>query len=128
MQRACREIGGCPTGDACITPGFQLKAIYIIHAVGPIYQPGSVESPRLLASAYRRSLEVGAENGVKSIAFPAISTGVYGYPMREAAEIALRTAAEYANKNDHYDLIRFVLFGGSAFDVFKEVLEKIEYN
>lgn len=125
LQAACRKIGGCPTGDAVITPGFKLKAKYIIHAVGPIYTPDSPEPPRLLASAYRRSLEVAIENGIKTIAFPAISTGVYGYPMREAAQIALKTAYDFAKEHDALDLIRFVLFGPSAFESFKAALAEL---
>lgn len=125
LQAACRKLGGCATGDAKITPGFKLKAKYIIHAVGPVYQPGSEESPRLLASAYRRSLEVAVENGVKSIAFPAISTGVYGYPMKEAAQIALKTAADFARQNDSIDLIRFVLFSSDAHEIFKAALHDL---
>jgi O-acetyl-ADP-ribose deacetylase (regulator of RNase III) len=125
LQAACREIGGCATGDAVITPGFKLKAKHIIHAVGPIYKPGD-ESPRLLASAYRRSLEVAAENDVKSVAFPAISTGIFGYPMGEAAQIALTTARDFAQSNDSLDLIRFVLFGADAMQVFEAALDKLK--
>lgn len=125
LQAACRAIGGCPTGQAVITPGFDLSAKYIIHAVGPIYQPNSTDSPRLLASAYRRSLEIAAENGVKTIAFPAISTGVYGYPMHEAAQIALQTAADFARAHSDLTLIRFVLFDSQAFGTFQAVLRTI---
>jgi O-acetyl-ADP-ribose deacetylase (regulator of RNase III) len=125
LHAACRKIGGCPTGEAVITPGFRLKAKYIIHAVGPIYQPNDPEPPRLLASAYRRSLEVAVENGIKTIAFPAISTGVYGYPMAEAAGIALRTAKTFAEEDTALELIRFVLFGAAAFEVFQKALEEL---
>ena len=124
LQAACRKIGGCPTGDAVITPGFNLKAKHIIHAVGPIYKPGD-DAPRLLKGAYRRSLEVAAENNVKSVALPAISTGIFGYPMSEAAEIALTTAREFAEENDSIDLIRFVLFGPDAMQAFEEALENM---
>ncbi|MBZ0304646.1 MAG: O-acetyl-ADP-ribose deacetylase [Anaerolineae bacterium] len=125
LQAACRKLGGCATGDAKITPGFKLKAKYIIHAVGPVYQPGSEESPRLLASAYRRSLEVAIENGAQTIAFPAISTGVYGYPMKAAAQIALKTAAAFARQHDSIELIRFVLFGSDAYEIFKAALREL---
>ncbi|HLA44840.1 MAG TPA: O-acetyl-ADP-ribose deacetylase [Aggregatilineales bacterium] len=126
LQAACRKIGGCPTGEAVITPGFALKARYIIHAVGPVYLANDDRSPALLTSAYRRSLEVGAENDIKSIAFPAISTGVYGYPMREAAAIALKTAYDFATENDRFELIRFVLFDSDAYDIFADELSKLD--
>src|SRR5947209_4638807 len=91
LQAACREIGGCATGDAVVTPGFQLAARWIIHTVGPRYRGGSAGEADLLASCYRRSLEVADSVGARSIAFPAISTGLYGYPRDEAAEIAVTT-------------------------------------
>lgn len=125
LQAACRKLRGCPTGDAKITAGFKLPARYIIHAVGPIYRAGSPESPRLLASAYRRSLEVALENGIQSIAFPSISTGVYGYPIQAAAEIALQTARDFAQTQEQITLIRFVLFGPEAFRVFELALDKL---
>jgi len=126
LLAATAKYNGCPTGDAVITPGFKLKAKYVIHAVGPVYRANSEESPRLLASAYRRSLEVAAENGIQSIAFPAISTGVYGYPMEAAAEIALRTVIEYAQTHTQPNLIRFVLFGREAYDVFAGQLARMK--
>ena len=125
LQAACRPLKGCQTGDAKITPGFRLKAKYIIHAVGPMYHPADDNVPRLLASAYRRSLEVAVENGIKTVAFPSISTGVYGYPMQEAAEIALHTAIEFATEHPDLDLIRFVLFGRQAYDIFERTLQKL---
>jgi O-acetyl-ADP-ribose deacetylase (regulator of RNase III) len=91
LQAACRAIGGCSTGDAVATPGFGLPAKWIIHAVGPRYRDGQHGEPELLASCYRRALEVADEIGARSIAFPAISTGIYGYPREEAAEIAVTT-------------------------------------
>lgn len=91
LRAACAALGGCPTGDARATPGFALPARWIIHAVGPVYRDGRSGEPALLASAYRRSLEVAAELGARSVAFPAISTGVYGYPKADAARIAVAT-------------------------------------
>lgn len=93
LQAACRAIGGCPTGEAVITPGFNLPARWIVHAVGPIYRGGSSGEPQLLASAYRRSLQVAAAHGATTIAFPALSTGAYGYPFDEATRIALSSLA-----------------------------------
>lgn len=91
LQEACRRLGGCATGDAKATPGFRLPARWVIHAVGPRWRDGRHGEPELLASCYRRSLEVADELGAGSIAFPAISTGIYGYPREEAARIAVET-------------------------------------
>jgi len=93
LHEACARLGGCPTGDAKATPGFRLPARWIIHAVGPRWQGGGRGEARLLASCYRRALEVAAELGARSIAFPAISTGIYGYPREEAARVAVETLA-----------------------------------
>lgn len=92
----CRSLGGCETGDAKITPGFNLPARYVIHTVGPVWHGGEQGEPALLESAYRRSFEVALENNVSSIAFPAISTGIYGYPKQLAAEIALKVMQEFS--------------------------------
>ncbi|MDQ0466084.1 O-acetyl-ADP-ribose deacetylase (regulator of RNase III) [Caulobacter ginsengisoli] len=95
LLAACRPLGGCATGEAKITPGFNLPARYVIHTVGPIWQGGGEGEAELLASCYRRSLEVAVENGVETIAFPAISTGVYRYPVDQAAQVAIRTVAGF---------------------------------
>lgn len=95
LLEACRSLNGCKTGDAKITPGFNLSAKYVIHTVGPVWHGGEQGEANLLESAYRRSFEVALENGVTSIAFPAISTGVYGYPKEEAANIALKVMQEF---------------------------------
>ena len=94
LLEACRPLGGCRTGDAKITPGFDLPARFVIHTVGPIWQGGGEGEDALLASCYRRSIQVALENGVETLAFPAISTGVYRYPGDQAALIAVRTVAE----------------------------------
>jgi len=96
LVEACRRIGGCPTGDARITRGFRLPATYVIHTVGPVWHGGGAGEAALLAACYRNSLRIAAEHGVRSIAFPAISCGIYGYPVEEAAEIAVRETAEAA--------------------------------
>jgi O-acetyl-ADP-ribose deacetylase len=114
-----RTLGGCVTGDAKITQGYNLKAKFVIHAVGPIYRRGNDDPPRLLASAYRRSLEVAVENDVKTISFPAISTGIYGYPLDEAAAIALETVYQFTSHTHQLDLVRFVLFSEPAVEAFK---------
>jgi O-acetyl-ADP-ribose deacetylase (regulator of RNase III) len=95
---ACRPLGGCKTGEAKITPGFNLPANYVIHTVGPVWHGGDQGEAALLESAYRRSFEVALGNNVSSIAFPAISTGVYGYPKQQAAEIALKVMREYESR------------------------------
>ncbi len=98
LLEACRPLDGCKTGDAKITPGFNLPANYVIHTVGPVWHGGDQGEAALLESAYRRSFEVALENGVTSIAFPAISTGVYGYPKQQAAKIAIKVMQEYSSQ------------------------------
>ena len=122
LLAACRPLGGCPTGQARITPGFRLKAKWVIHAVGPIYRGGQRGEAALLASAYRASLELASQHGAESVAFPAISTGAYGYPMAEAADIALQTAIDYLQEHPEVKLVRFVLFGRHAYDVVANAL------
>ena len=95
LLEACRPLGGCPTGDAKITPGFNLPAKFIIHTVGPVWHGGSHGESQLLERCYRRSLDLALANNIKSIAFPAISSGVYGYPKQDAAKIALTVLKEY---------------------------------
>jgi O-acetyl-ADP-ribose deacetylase (regulator of RNase III) len=96
----CRTLGGCPTGEAKITPGFKLPAKWVIHTVGPVWHGGKSNEPALLAGCYRNSLDLALSHGVKSIAFPGISTGVYGYPKDEAAKIAVTIMREYESKFD----------------------------
>jgi O-acetyl-ADP-ribose deacetylase (regulator of RNase III) len=119
----CRTLGGCKTGDAKITKGYNLKAKHVIHTVGPVYRPGSEAVRNLLASAYRRSLEVASENGLESLAFPSISTGAYGYPLDEAAETALSTVIDYLKEHPDVGLVRFVLFGHDAFRAYERALQ-----
>lgn len=106
----CRRLGGCATGDARITTGGRLVARHVIHAVGPVYRDGRRGEPDLLASAYRRSLELAAGHGLHSLAFPSISTGAYRFPIATAAEIALRTVVEFLPACPSIRLVRFVLF------------------
>jgi O-acetyl-ADP-ribose deacetylase (regulator of RNase III) len=107
LAAAMRAHGGCPPGDAKPTPGFGLPARWVIHTVGPVWQGGQAGEPDLLASCYRRSLEVAAELGVSSVAFPAISTGIYGYPADEAAEIAVATIQSFDGPIDRVVLCAF---------------------
>lgn len=125
IMEECRKIGGCPTGSAVITTGGNLKAKYVIHTVGPIYQDGRYNEAKLLASAYTSSLELAVKNGIKSIAFPSISTGAYGYPISEAAEIALKTIMDFIKPSKGLSLVRFVLFSDRDFKVYQKTLEKL---
>jgi len=126
LLAACRPLGGCPTGEARITPGFRLPARHVIHTVGPVYRDGQQGEAALLASAHRASLELAAENGVKRLAFPAISTGVYGYPLREAAQVALCTVIDYLQEHTDIELVRFVLFNQCAYNAFARALHELQ--
>lgn len=120
----CRTLNGCPTGQAKITTGGNLPANYVIHAVGPVYS--SEENPaELLASCYRNSLSIARERQLKSIAFPSISTGAYGYPLDEAAKIALNTVIEFLNHDDSIETVRFVLFDEHSLASYQKALEAI---
>jgi O-acetyl-ADP-ribose deacetylase (regulator of RNase III) len=110
LLEACRALGGCETGDAKVTPGFRLPARWVIHAVGPVWGGDRAEKARLLASCYRRSLEEAERIGARSVAFPAISTGVYGYPGDKAAEVAVRTVAEVLAGTEAIEEIVFCCF------------------
>ena len=125
LHDACRKLGGCPTGDAKITPGFRLPARYVIHAVGPVYRDGQHGEPELLARCYRRSLELAREHGCKSVAFPAISTGVYGYPFDEATRIALRTVLETLRDCPQIEKVVFVFFGKRDYDAARRIAEEL---
>lgn len=125
IKEECRKIGGCPTGQAVITTGGNLKAKYVIHTVGPVYRGGNRREADLLQSAYRKSLELAAQKKLQSISFPAISTGVYGYPVEEAAHIALSTCIDFAKTNTEIKLIRHVLFNSKVFDLFAEKMNKL---
>src|SRR5205814_9997335 len=119
LQAACAELGGCDTGDVKATPGFALPARWILHAVGPRYRDGAHGEPELLASCYRRSLEVADELGAKSVAFPAISTGIYGYPPEEAARIAVDTVRSTPTE---VDLVRLVAFDEATHRLYVDLL------
>jgi O-acetyl-ADP-ribose deacetylase (regulator of RNase III) len=120
----CRTLGGCPTGEARITNGYRLKAGHVIHTVGPIYH-GQPRDAELLASAYRSSLQLASQHGVKTMAFPSISTGAYGYPLAEAAPIALRTVRDYLAEHPDIELVRFVLWDGTARVAFEKAAQQL---
>ncbi|HEX2065028.1 MAG TPA: O-acetyl-ADP-ribose deacetylase [Acidimicrobiales bacterium] len=119
LKEACRKLGGCPTGDAKATPGFALPARWVIHAVGPVWDGGDQGEADLLASCYRRSLEVADELGARTVAFPAISTGVYGYPKEEAAGIAVATIRSTPTR---VELVRLVAFDDEMLSLYEREL------
>jgi O-acetyl-ADP-ribose deacetylase len=121
----CRTLGGCPTGQARITRGYRLRARHVIHAVGPRYRGGTHGEADLLASAYCNSLALAAEHELDSVALPAISAGIYGYPLDEAATIAIRTALDHLRALAHPSLIRFVLFDDAAYESFSRAIERL---
>lgn len=125
LLEECRALGGCRTGDAKITRGHDLKASFVIHTVGPVWQGGGADEDMLLESCYRRSLEVAAENGVASIAFPAISTGVYRFPPDRAAGIAVRTVATFLETQPSIRQAVFCCFGADAVTLHRRELERI---
>jgi O-acetyl-ADP-ribose deacetylase (regulator of RNase III) len=125
IMEECRKIGYCPAGQAVVTTAGNLNATYIIHTVGPIYKGGTRGEANILKSAYLESLKQAVKKGAKSVSFPAISAGVYGYPLNEAAHIALKTTIEYLKENTTIDLVRFILFNQTIFDVFSEELQKL---
>jgi O-acetyl-ADP-ribose deacetylase (regulator of RNase III) len=121
----CRKLGGCPTGQAKITLGYDLPAKHVIHTVGPVWSGGKRGEPELLASCYRESLKLAASHELKSIAFPAISCGVYGYPLEQAVKIAVRECAAFAAANPLPDKILFACFDGAALEAYEAELSRV---
>lgn len=117
----CRTIGGCPTGEARLTKGYKLKAAYVIHTVGPIYS-NSPKDPVLLANCYRNSLELAVRNHIQSLSFPAISCGVYRYPVEDAARIAIGTCIAFLKDHSGINKIVFVLFSRDFLDIYERIL------
>ena len=120
----CRTLGGCQTGDAKITKGYRLAAKWVIHTVGPVWQGGGAGEADLLASAYRRSLEEAVNAGAKSLAFPAISTGIYGYPKEAAAEIAVTSIKDFLAEHPQFEEVRLVCFSEDSAAAHKQALKK----
>lgn len=124
LKEACRPLNGCQTGDAKITPGFGLKAKHVIHTVGPVWNNNTQGEKQLLASAYRRSLEVAAANHLKTIAFPSISTGAYRFPFDEACQIALNTIEEFLSQDSSLEKVYLIMFGNKDFEGMKRIFNQ----
>jgi O-acetyl-ADP-ribose deacetylase (regulator of RNase III) len=128
LREACAKIGGCATGDAVHTEGYDLKAKYVIHAVGPVWRGGSENEEALLASCYRTALKIAKEIGARSVAFPAISTGVYGFPLDRATDIAVATVREFLATEASIDRVVFCVFGPEAEAAYRRALARQPVN
>ncbi len=118
----CRTLGGCEPGQAKITRGYRLPARFVIHTVGPMWRGGKHGEPETLADCYQNSLQLAVENGIKTIAFPAISCGAYGYPVEEAAQIAVKTTRDYLAAEDKIDKVIFVLWSEDIYEAYRRLL------
>jgi len=118
----CRSVGGCRPGDAKITGGYRLPARFVIHTVGPVWRGGNHGESEMLANCYRHSLQLAVENGIKTIAFPAISCGAYGYPIQDAAQIAVKTTRNFLATVDKIEKVTFVLWGDDIYDAYHHLL------
>jgi O-acetyl-ADP-ribose deacetylase (regulator of RNase III) len=123
LLAACRALGGCPTGDAKITGAGDLPVDHVIHAVGPVWHGGAEGEPELLASCYRRAIDLAAEHGSRRVALPAISAGVYGYPLDQAAAVAIAATTQALKDHPTVEEARFWLFGDDAYDAFAKALQ-----
>ena len=124
LVKECRALGGCPTGEARITKGYNLAARHVIHTVGPVYS-GKPQDKALLTGCYQNSLKLAADNNVRSLAFPAISCGVYGYPITEACKIAVDTICSFLKKNQGIDKVIFMLFSPENLKVYKDYMRSL---
>ena len=124
LLEECRTLGGCPTGEARITKGYSLPAKHVIHTVGPVWHGGRHGEDDDLANCYRNSLALASQNGVKTIAFPAISTGVYGFPLDRATKIAVREVKQYLDAHPEIDQVTFCCFGASATEIYEREVDK----
>lgn len=122
LLEECKTLGNCPTGEAKITLGYQLRAKYVIHTVGPVWNGGTVNEDNLLANCYKNSLKIAAENGIKIIAFPAISTGVYHFPLERAVKIAINETKSFLQNNSIPERVIFVCFDDKTYDTYLKVI------
>lgn len=126
LLEECRGLGGCKTGEAKITKGYNLPAKYVIHTVGPVWRGGSNNEDELLKNAYRNSLKLAKENNIKTIAFPAISTGVYAFPLDRAADIALHEVLNFLKNDDTIEKVIFAQFSDKAYKLYEDKLNEID--
>lgn len=124
LLKECRQLGGCRTGEAKLTRGYRLPAKWVIHTVGPVWRGGMYNEDQLLASCYRNSLALAVQKGLKTMAFPSVSTGVYGFPVDRAARIVIREITDFLMNNDFIDNIYMVAFDTKTYQAYKEALEK----
>jgi O-acetyl-ADP-ribose deacetylase len=125
LERACIALGGCQTGDAKITPGFRLPARWVIHAVGPVWRGGGHQEDALLASCYRKSLELAEQHDIQTIAFPAISTGIYGFPLKRAADIAVSETKHFLDRHAGPGKVTFVCFSKHDYQVYLDSMQQL---
>uniref|UniRef100_UPI003216A323 O-acetyl-ADP-ribose deacetylase n=1 Tax=uncultured Draconibacterium sp. TaxID=1573823 RepID=UPI003216A323 len=128
LLEECRQLNGCETGDAKITKGYLLPANFVVHTVGPVYNGGKYNEAEKLASCYKRSLEIALAHNIETIAFPNISTGVYGYPKQEAAEIAIRTVVEFLKTSTEIKKVLFCVFDDENYSIYKSILADNDHN
>ena len=124
LLQECRTLNGCGTGESKITKGYNLKARFVIHTVGPVWSGGGRKEDQLLASCYRSSLNLAVKNNLRSIAFPCISTGVYGFPFERAAKIAINTVDDFLQNDKSIDKVIFVCFGSDAYRIYNELVSE----
>ncbi len=125
LYEECKKLNGCETGDAKITKGYKLSAKWVIHTVGPVWQGGNYGEDELLASCYRRSLELAEQHFIHTIAFPAISTGVYGFPLERATKIAASEVSNFLQRNSSIEQVIFVCFSKTAYECYSKAIEEI---
>lgn len=125
LEAECRTLGGCPTGEARITQGYRLPARHVIHAVGPVWHGGDQGEPELLAACYRHSLTLAVQHGLRTIAFPAISCGIFGYPAAAAARIAVREVKNFLDANEAIDKVYLTCFGDEIYAAYQRALEEL---
>jgi O-acetyl-ADP-ribose deacetylase (regulator of RNase III) len=128
LKAECQTLGGCPTGQAKLTQGYQLPAKYVIHTVGPIWRGGAKSEQQLLANCYANTLDLAVQHGIKTIAFPAISCGVYGYPLSQASMIAVKETANFLELHDSIDTVYFVCYDESTYEAYQQALSALNHD